>query len=320
MLAVELTAHSEFTCLELATEFYATMPREVRDLVYSFLHRSVDSPQDKRGQDKLGQDKLSQDKMEPRPDHLRRSTPHWQSKAYVGYEFALEYTEFFYEHTQLQFKTHWCSVEALDDLLLRDPFGYAITPINLIRTLYITFHGPHREVIDDNFFESFRDQSKVLLKLRKCTHVTFRIQLEMMFVDETGQLDFLLKTLKLLVSMLYKFKKHGRSFDVFVVFESRVPTSLARNIKFLWKMAQEDLLAKIRSWSLSYGKLHITIYTVRHATNQLFNLANVPRDRFLFGCKLTDVPLEKKSNYALLKWMLNEPDREELGQDYLGKV
>ncbi|KAH5406164.1 hypothetical protein HBI46_195220 [Parastagonospora nodorum] len=285
MLAIELTAHSKSACLELATEFYAIMPREVRDLVYSYLYRSVDSPQDKR----------SKDKMEPGPDHLRRSIPHWQSKEYVGHEFAREYTEFFYEHTQLQFKAHWCCMEALDDLLLRDPFGYGFTPVDLIRAIYITFRGPRRKVTE-NVFESFRDQSKVLLKLKQSTQVTFRIQLETMFVDETVELDFLLKVLKLLAPMLYNFKKHGRSFDVFIVFDSHVSTKLARNIKFLWDMTQGNLIAKIKSWSTSY--------------------ANLPEDSFVFGCKLKDVPLKKKSDYFLLKWMLNEPEEEEMGQDY----
>lgn len=247
-LPVELTAHAKSTCLELATEFYATMPRELRNLVYSYLHRSVDTPKDRRGQDT----------MEPRPDHLRRLTPVWQSKEYVGYEFAREYTEFFYEHTQLQFRTRWCSVEALDNLLLRDPFGYGITPIKLIRSLYITLQGP-----GNNCFESFRDQSKVLFRLGKRTHVTFRIQLDMIFEDETRQLGFLLKSLEFLAYMLYKFKQADRSFDVFIVFGSRVPTDLARNIKPLWDVPQKHLLAKIKSWSTSYGKLHITIHSRR---------------------------------------------------------
>ncbi|EAT78616.2 hypothetical protein SNOG_13991 [Parastagonospora nodorum SN15] len=274
MLAIELTAHSKSACLELATEFYAIMPRE---------------------------DKRSKDKMEPGPDHLRRSIPHWQSKEYVGHEFAREYTEFFYEHTQLQFKAHWCCMEALDDLLLRDPFGYGITPVDLIRAIYITFRGPRRKVTE-NVFESFRDQSKVLLKLKQSTQVTFRIQLETIFWPP----------------MLYNFKKHGRSFDVFIVFDSHVSTKLARNIKFLWDMTQGNLIAKIKSWSTSYGKLQITIHPrqVLHATNQLSNLANLPEDSFVFGCKLKDVPLKKKSDYFLLKWMLNEPEEEEMGQDY----
>jgi hypothetical protein len=311
MLAIELTAHSKSACLELATEFYATMPREVQDLVYSYLYRSVDSPQDKR----------SQNKMEPRADHLRRSTPHWQSKEYVGHKFAREYTEFFYEHTQLQFKARWCCMEALDDLLLRDPFGYGITPVDLIRAIYITFREPRRKVTE-NVFESFRDQSKMLLKLKQRTQVTFRIQLETMSVDETVELDFLLKVSKLLAPMLCNLKKYGRSFEVLVVFESHVPTKPARNIKFLWDMTQGDLLAKIKSWSTLYGKLHITIHPrqVLHATNQLSNLANLPEDRFGVGYKRNDLPFKKKSDYFLFKWMLNEPLEEEMGQEYPGIV
>lgn len=92
---------------DFATKFYAAVPREVRDLIYSYLHANdpesyysylyiLDGGEFVQAMHQVFFESRRLDGDSP-------TLPHWRQPAFVGAGFAHESTEFFYGNTVLQF-------------------------------------------------------------------------------------------------------------------------------------------------------------------------------------------------------------------------
>jgi hypothetical protein len=124
-------AAAKAKCLHFATAFCQAVPREVRDIVYSYLYKPRP----------LLPEELYEFSSEPGSAKLRlRDIPDWQRKDIVGPDFAREYTEFFYETMDLHFLCgETLSIKVMPSLLDRDPFGCDVVPSAFIRFCTIRF-------------------------------------------------------------------------------------------------------------------------------------------------------------------------------------
>jgi len=159
-------AAAKSECLDLATRFHHAVPREVRDMVYSYLcqprHQLSAEPHSKSQELYCGNG-------EP-PD-----MPHWQRKDMVGRDFAREYTEFFYEATDVRL-----SFTAISHLLAHDPFGSGIVPSDFIRSCTVVFgtaHDSSDSVKDERATVPAQLRALTRIKHRSGT-ITFEIELD----------------------------------------------------------------------------------------------------------------------------------------------
>jgi hypothetical protein len=128
LVAVEGIDATRTDCLKFATSFYTAMPREIRDLVVSYLY-------DPR---KYLPERLIEIENLPRGSGSDRIMPHWHSKDYVGLEFARECTEYFYENTELHFETErYGNIMNIRYELSHDGFGCGLIPTDFIRACLV---------------------------------------------------------------------------------------------------------------------------------------------------------------------------------------
>jgi len=176
-LGEHIAALAKSDCLDLATKFHAAVPREVRDMVYLYLH----VPNHDFVHEVVSTTEFQES---PSARSLRRSMvlgkllPHWRSVDFVGPDFARELTEIFYEHTVLHFthRTPPCrdtSTCLISTLFTQDLFGHGILPVTFIRSCSVTM----RAIAGD--YPATHKQVKRLLSLQQCGGtLTFRIDFD----------------------------------------------------------------------------------------------------------------------------------------------
>jgi hypothetical protein len=245
MLAMKETNAVEAGCLKFATSFYTAMPREVRDLVYSYLC----DPK------RYLPEGLISNKNLPRGEGSGRTMPHWHSKDFVGLEFARGCTEYFYENTELHFETHgMINIMGLKDELQHGGFGCGLVPADFVRACMIDLNAHYdRNMRQTAEFEEIEDQVKALVTLKRTAHVIFRICRG--DVDECHNFELLLIQLKYLVPLFYTLKERGLSFSV-VVWSGFDFSNFGGwpDITFLWDMPKVELKAKTEGWVAAQSK------------------------------------------------------------------
>ncbi|KAF2867366.1 hypothetical protein BDV95DRAFT_178000 [Massariosphaeria phaeospora] len=109
-------------CLDLATSFYAAVPKPVREIVYKFLNSDI----------RAGVGSICHIAMN---DTSRMLHEHWQKAQYVGRDFAQEVAEYQYKNT-----SYWFDAQTLlhmKKFLTVDPFRPSLIPRDWLGGIYI---------------------------------------------------------------------------------------------------------------------------------------------------------------------------------------
>jgi hypothetical protein len=232
-------------CFDFATSFYTTMPREIRDQVYSHLYLL----------DPHIPLKLFKAEQHLGPPMVLTDVPHWQLHNGVGPDFAREYTELFYTNTELHFDpVETPGVFPITNILEHDSFGTEILPSDFIRSCIIDFSGrefDYSGIVDGCALKS-QINSLLTLKPHPTRKVTFRIDLAC-DRHEHDLYDIMFKHILFLGPLLYNFKDRGLHFTVLLSTDLSEPREEWRDVTFLWDMGQTELFYKLHEWAASYG-------------------------------------------------------------------
>ncbi|KAH3905147.1 hypothetical protein HBI56_172020 [Parastagonospora nodorum] len=226
-------AAAKSECLDLARRFYHAVPREVRDMVYSYLcqPRLSEESRIKFHELHCGDGQL--------PD-----IPHWQRKDMVGPEFAREYTEFFYETTDMRM-----SFRAISYALAFDPFGSGIVPSDFIRSCTIVFRIAY-DTADSGKDErtTVRGQLRALTRLKQRSGtITFEIELDSKeYVIR--QFAYLFRQLVFLGPIVFELKDQAFHCNVAIVSDMRKSTQARIDVTSLWSEPKGALISKLHNW------------------------------------------------------------------------
>jgi hypothetical protein len=231
-------------CLKFATSFCTTMPREVRDQVYSYLYLP-----DPHMPLKLF--KAEQESGQPATTDM----PHWQSHEFVGPDFAREYTEVFYSNTELHFDpSDSPGIFPITNILQNDPFGTNVLPSDFIRSCIVDFSERRCDYTKHVDASLLTTQLNALLTLKPhpARKVTFRIDL-LGARHEHLLYDTMFKHILFLGPLLYNFKDQGLGFNVLLLIDFSLSRQDWRDVTFLWDMPSTDLFYKLHEWAAAYG-------------------------------------------------------------------
>jgi hypothetical protein len=232
-------------CVDFATSFYNTMPREIRDQVYS--HLFLPDPHIPL--------KLFKAEQHPGSPMAITDIPHWQLHNGVGPDFTREYTELFYTNTELHFDpVETPGIFPITNILEHDPFGTKILPSDFIRTCIIDFSGcefDYSKIVDGHALKS-QINSLLTLKPHPARTITFRIDLA---CDkyEHDLYDVMFKHILFLGPLLYNFKDRGLHFIVLLSTDLSEPREEWRDVTFLWDIEQTQLFYKLHEWAAAFG-------------------------------------------------------------------
>ncbi|KAF1938231.1 hypothetical protein EJ02DRAFT_425913 [Clathrospora elynae] len=199
MLAKSLCSVAKADCLAFASDFHATMPREIRDRVYSYLQ--VDES-DLAYQMILDEE----DDLETRTK-LEAHTKHWQLPGFVGHDFAYECTQNFYETTT--FRMHSWGFKSIKRLLANDYYHFDIVPAISIRYLKIEFYSGNG------------------------AQIVFQLVFSEQY-DEVHRANGLVIHLKALGSLLYKLKDAAIGFQFEIADDGNTDNHVLSEISNVW--------------------------------------------------------------------------------------
>ncbi|KAF2474449.1 uncharacterized protein BDR25DRAFT_352000 [Lindgomyces ingoldianus] len=147
-LRADIEPYAKAICLKLAAAFYVTLPREIRDLVYSYLTNSgnntdhviivCDGKPSFRNRSYCG-----------RADTRTSKDSFWDisvleyylNSEYMGLAVAREIAEAYYQTNTFYFDYH--DLPLLHKFLTLDRFGYGLVPAGLVRYLDIVLDGDY---------------------------------------------------------------------------------------------------------------------------------------------------------------------------------
>jgi hypothetical protein len=232
-------------CFNLATSFFTTMPREIRDMVYS--HLFLPDPHIPL--------KVFQAEQTLGSPIVLTDIPHWQSHEFVGSDFAREYTELFYTNTELHFDpVETPGVFPITDILEHDSFGNDVVPSDFIRSCHIDFSERRFDYtrIVESCALTTQINGLLTLKPHPARKITFRIDLGLIKYEH-DLYDTMFKHIVFLGLLLYNFKDKGLHFIVLLSTELSEPREEWRDVTFLWNMESKQLFSKLHEWATAYG-------------------------------------------------------------------
>ncbi|KAH3964848.1 hypothetical protein HBI70_182430 [Parastagonospora nodorum] len=226
-------AAAKSECLDLARRFYHAVPREVRDMVYSYLC-----------QPRLSEESHSKFHELHCGDGKLQDIPHWQRKDMVGPEFAREYTEFFYETTDMRM-----SFRAISYALAFDPFGSVVVPSDFIWSCTVVFRTAYdtTDLVKDER-TIVRGQLRALKRLKQHSGtITFEIELDSKeFVIR--QFAYLFRQLVFLGPIVFELEDQAFHCKVAIASDLLKSTQARIDVTSLWSEPKGALISKLHNW------------------------------------------------------------------------